>query len=98
MARPKKSKVPLTFSQKVQKDMPEFTGSCDGLSVQQLETRIATYQKELQDSEEFRAKDEALAAAKAEAKEFAAPYNEVSKAVGIKTRYLIELIREKGGT
>jgi hypothetical protein len=97
MAKGRRSKVPLTFAQKVQKDMPEFVDSVNGLSVQQLETRIATYQKELQDSEEFRGKDEALSRAKAEAKELAAPYNDVAKSVGVKTRYLIELIREKGG-
>ena len=97
MAKQRKSKTPLTFTEKVQREFPEFTDSCQGLSVQQLENRIATYQKELQESEDFRAKDEGLARAKAEAKELAAPYNEVAKAVGTKTRYLIELIREKGG-
>lgn len=98
LRRSKGPKVPLTFQGKMQKDMPEFCDSCQGLSVQQLEQRIATYQKELQDSETHKEGNDLLRKAIAEAKELGAGYREVKKDTGRKTRYLIELIREKGGT
>lgn len=95
MGRPKKE--PLTFEGKVQKEFPEFTNEVAGLDVQSLKNRIATYARELSESEEAQENDEALLAAKAEAKELGAPYRDVKKAVATKTRYLLSLIKEKGG-
>lgn len=98
MGRPKGApKAPVTFQGKMQKDMPAFTDSCNGLTVQQLDQKIVTLQKELQDSEEHKGKNEDLAKAKAHAKELGATYSEVRRDVKLKTRYLVELIREKGG-
>jgi hypothetical protein len=95
MGRPKKE--PLTFAGKVQKEMPEFANEVAGLDVQALKNRIANYARELSKSEECQENDEALAAARAEVKELGAPYREVKKAVATKTRYLLNLIEEKGG-
>ena len=95
MARPKKE--PLTLAGKVQKEMPEFASEVLKLDTQGLKNRIATYAEELEKSEECMESDDELKSAKLEAKELAAPYGDVRKAVRLKTRYLLSLIKEKGG-
>lgn len=95
MARPKKE--PLTFEGKVQKEFPEFTSEVAGLDVQALKNRIATYARELSESEDCKDNDEELKNTQSELKELNAPYREVKKAVATKTRYLLSMIKEKGG-
>lgn len=95
MAKPRKET--LTFEGKVQKEFPEFTDEVARLDVQALKNRIATYARELSESEEAKENDEALKNAQSEVKEMNAPYREVKGAVAKKTRYLLSLIREKGG-
>lgn len=95
MARPRKE--PLTFEAKVQRDMPEFALEVARLGVQDLKNRIAGYAKALSESEQCMENDETLRSAKENAKELGAPYRDVKKAVAIKTRYILDLIEEKGG-
>lgn len=95
MARPRKE--PMTFESKVQKEMPEFALEVARLDVQDLKNRIAGYAKELSESEQHMENNDALKAAKEEAKELGAPYRDVRKAVATKTRYILDLIEEKGG-
>lgn len=97
MSKGKGKKIPLTFEQKMREEDPEFCDSVDGLSIQQLEARIANYQKDLQDSEEHKANNEALRDAKTEVEMIAGPYRDVKKAIQKKTRYIISTIRSKGG-
>lgn len=75
----------------------EFMEEVMGLTVAQLEARITTYQKELDESEEHKKNNEALKEAKGEVAVIEGPYKDVKKAVQVKTKYLIELIKEKGG-
>ena len=75
----------------------EFKEEVDRLSIQQLEARISRMQKDLDDSEEHKKNNEALNKVKNEKAELEGPYNDVKKAVKIKTKYIIELIKEKGG-
>ena len=98
MAKAKIRKTPLTFEQKMEKEDPEFTDSVQSLTTQQLEARIANYQKELQDSEEHKANNTALRDAKRELDTIAGPYRDVRKSIQKKTRYIISMIRAKGGT
>jgi transketolase len=86
-----------TLLEKLDAAYPEFANEVNGLAVQDLKNRIAAYQKELQESEEHRESNEPLAEAKAEVKELSGGYNDVRKAVKLKTKYLISLIKEKGG-
>lgn len=95
MGRPRKEA--LTFEGKVQKEMPEFANEVAALDVQALKNRIATYARELSESEECKENDEELKNTQAAVKELNAPYREVKKAVATKTRYLLSLIKEKGG-
>ena len=95
MAPPKKEK--LSPEDKFRKEFPEFVAEVDRLDVQALKNRIAGFAKGLSESEDARANDEALANAKAEVKELAAPYNDLKKDVAKKTKYLLQQIEAKGG-
>lgn len=75
----------------------EFKEEVDRLSVAQLEARITNMQKALEDSEDHKEQNVALQQAKDEVKMISGPYNDVKKAVKVKTKYVIALIREKGG-
>lgn len=86
-----------SVKEQVQDKFKEFAAECEGLSVDGLKARIVSYQQQLQESEEAKAGDVELENARNTAAEYAAPYNDVKKAVKLKTSYLIELIAEKGG-
>lgn len=75
----------------------EFKEEVDTLSIATLEARITKMQKDLDESEEHRKNNEALIQVKNEKAELEGPYNDVKKAVQVKTKYIIELIKEKGG-
>jgi hypothetical protein len=95
MGRPRKE--PTSFADKVKSEMPEFFDSVQSLDVQTLKNRIAQHARDLSESEECKKNDEALKNAQTEAKEYAAPYREVKKAIAMKTKYLLSLIDDKGG-
>jgi hypothetical protein len=92
MAKSKKS-----VQEKVQAEFPEFVTDVAGLSVDQLNTKLATLAKGLEESEECKDNDEELEKTKLLAAELSAPYRDIKKAVGLKTKYVISLIKEKGG-
>lgn len=76
----------------------EFKETVDRMSVKDLEGRITQMQKDLADSEEHRENNKVLKDAKDKVSELSGPYNDVKKAIKVKTKYIIELIKEKGGT
>lgn len=86
-----------SIKEKVQKEYPEFVEAVDGLSVDALEKKISTYAKELEKSEQHKKDNEALKNAAYEKSLLEAPYRDVKKAIGLKVKYLIDLIGEKGG-
>jgi hypothetical protein len=75
----------------------EFKEEVDGLSVDDLEIRISNMQKGLDESREHKKNNEALKKVSAEKSELEGPYKDVENAVKVKTKYIIELIKEKGG-
>jgi hypothetical protein len=91
MARQKK-----TVAEKVQADFPEFSTEVANLTVEELNTRLSNMVKELEESESHKEDNEALEEAKALASELAAPYRDVKKAVHLKSRYIVGLLRDKG--
>lgn len=91
MARPKKEKK--TFEDKY----PEFHDEVVGLSVDQLNSRLAEQAKALDWSETKKEEDGELEEAQAKASELAAPYRDAKKEIKAKSKYLIRLINEKGG-
>ncbi len=75
----------------------EFIDEVVGLSVKALEDRIVNLQKGLDESRAHKEENIALRTAKEEVAELNGPYADVEKAVKVKTKYIIELIKEKGG-
>lgn len=75
----------------------QFRDEVWGLSVEKLEDRIANLQKALDESEEHKKENQALKDAKDEVSMLDGPYKDLKKAVQVKTKFLIELIKDKGG-
>jgi len=91
MAKQKKS-----LSDKVQENYPDFATEVAGMSVEQLNSRLAGIAKELGENERTKENDEELEKAKDLASELGATYREIRKAGQLKSRYIVGLLREKG--
>lgn len=91
MARSKKSVM-----KQIQENYPEFADEVNGLSAEQLNNKLASLAKGLEESENSKEIDEELQRTRALATELAAPYRDVKKAVNVKTKYVISLLRDKG--
>lgn len=81
---------------KCQKEYPDFVAGVESLTSDQLKARVVQLQQFLEESEAAKENDDALKQARAQLTEYGAPYRDVKKAVKIKTKYLIELLSEKG--
>lgn len=81
----------------VQKRYPDFVESIDGLSVGDLEQRLLTYAKERENVREAKEIDEQLQQVIEAKAELEGPYKDAQKAIDLKSRYIISLIKEKGG-
>lgn len=86
-----------TVQEKVQGEYPEFVESVMGLTVEALEKRLSDYAKHRDEVEESKKADEDLETAKAVVAEMAAPYNDALKAINLKSKYIVALVKEKGG-
>lgn len=93
----RKPRKPKTLLEKVDVEYPGFAEEVLGLNVQQLDKRIADMQKELEKSEQHKAENQDLRDTSASLEQLRGPYKDVKKAVGLKTKFLVSLIREKGG-
>ncbi len=92
-----KSSKKLSVSEKVRQEHPEFVTEVVALSVEELNARLATHAKQVAEIEDSKEADEELAQAREVAKTLAAPYAEAKKTIQNKTRFIVELIKEKGG-
>lgn len=81
---------------KTQTDYPEFCSEVETLSADELKARIVQLQRALEDSENHKDNNEDLKSARSEVSELSAPYRDVKTAVKLKTKYIIELLQEKG--
>jgi len=81
---------------KIQKEYPDFCNEAMTLTAEQLRARIVSMQEQLEESEEHKANNESLKEARAVVSELAGPYNDVKKAVKAKTKYILELLKNKG--
>jgi hypothetical protein len=81
----------------VEKNYPEFATEVASDSVEQLNNRLASLAKELEKSERFKEEeDRELIKAKALKAELEGPYRDVKKAIQLKSKYVIALLRDKG--
>ena len=86
-----------SLAEKVQEQYPDFAEEVEkSLTPEQMDARISSLQKQLEESEDHKDSNEQLKDARALVAELAGPYNDVKKAVRLKTKYLIELLKEKG--
>lgn len=92
MARPKK-----TVKETVQKDYPEFASEVDSLQLADLEKKISTYAKESEKVAKAREDDTELNDICEQKAFLEGPYKDAKKAIRLKIRYLIELVKDKGG-
>lgn len=82
---------------KVQNDHPEFVDEVAGLSIEQLDSRLAQLAKDNQAVNESKETDLELTEALKHSSSLGAPYREAKAAIKNKSVYLISLIKEKGG-
>lgn len=91
MARTKKSVQVV-----VQEEFPEFASEVAVLDETNLNNRLAGLAKALEQSETAKEDDEALEDAKELATELGAPYKDAKKAIRVKSKYIIALLKERG--
>lgn len=85
-----------SVQEKVESDFPDFATEVASLTPLQIDDRILKMQKELEESELSKEDDGELNNAKALAKDLGQPYRDVKKAVSLKTRYLIAMLKDQG--
>lgn len=81
----------------MQEANPEFVTEVAGLSVEQLDSRLAETTKATEAVQDAKDADEELEQVSTHKSELEAPYRDAKKALRLKSRYLIALIKEKGG-
>lgn len=86
-----------TFAEKMQGSDPEFCDDVAGLNVAQLEARLSLYAKQAQVNDEAKAADPDLTKAKADVRDFGSTYRETASLLKKKNKYIVQLIRDKGG-
>lgn len=79
---------------KMEKEMPEFCSEVTSLSEDDLRKRLASLAEEGDNVDEAKENDTDLADSVEEAKSKAAPYRDAKKAIKLKTRYIVSLIKE----
>jgi len=99
MAKGKRPAGPKTLQEKVDDKYEGYSAEVMGLSVPQLDQRIAGLQKTLEEAVQFQEdkNGEALASLSAQLKDLRSDLGDVRKAVALKTKYLVSLVKEKGG-
>jgi len=81
----------------VQKSLPHFVEEVSGLSVDDLNARLCQLAKDNTEVSESQEADEGLFEAQALSRELGAPYREAKRDIKLKSTFIVELIREKGG-
>lgn len=84
------------FRGKVQKDYPEFADEIHSLSSDELNGRLARMAKDLEIVEDEKEADEKLNETRAALAELAGPYRDSKKAIKLKSKYIIALLKERG--
>jgi hypothetical protein len=80
----------------IAKENPEFVEEVSKLSLEEIDARLAQLAKDSEAMQEQKDANEALSLAREVAKELNAPYVDAKKAIRLKSRYLISLLKDKG--
>jgi hypothetical protein len=92
--RPKKA--PLSFTEKVQKEMPEFAAEVAALSSDAIDSRLAELSRNHEEVQEAKRGDEELQEAKNLSRALGEPYGDAIKVIRTKAKYLVELQKGLG--
>lgn len=85
-----------SIAEKIQEEYPEFAEEVIGLSSEQLDSRLATLAKNLDETETAKENDRQLEDAQGLVSELSGPYKDARKALKLKSKYVIHLLKEKG--
>lgn len=86
-----------TFREIVEEQHSDWAGSVQGLKLEELDQRLLALAKYQEELNEFKDQDVQLEQAQDLVKELSAPHKENMKANKLKQKYVIMLIKEKGG-
>jgi hypothetical protein len=81
----------------VEKKYPEFVNEVAGMPLAELEKRLSTYAKQVERVNTDLEDNQKIASARELLSELLGPYRDTKKALRLKTKYVIELIKERGG-
>lgn len=90
------SKAKKSVQDKVKEEYPEFADSVQLLSLADLNGRLAQLAKDGESVQDSKEADDSLQQAIQTSSELGAPYQEAKKAIRLKTKYIIELTKERG--
>ena len=91
MSRSKRS-----LEEEVKERMPEFVDEVVSLSVDDLNARLSRLAKDNEANEEAKEEDDELTEARELVTELSAPYREAKKFIRLRSKYIIQLLKEKG--
>lgn len=91
MARPKKN-----LEKSIKEEMPEFFDSCQSLSQEEIDSRLAQLVKDRNAVDESEGDDVELDEAKKLKSELGAPYRDAKAAIKLKSDYLCLLLSQRG--
>jgi len=89
-------KVQKSITEVIESEYKEFAAEVRNLSPVDLKNRIAGLQQALEESEAHKEQNEALNEARNQVSLLSGPYRDVKKAVKLKTKYLLELLANRG--
>lgn len=81
----------------VEKEYPDFVDAVSGMALQELEARLGTLNKHRVTTQNAKDADEKLEEIKQIKSELEGPYNDTIKAVDLQSKYVVMLIKDKGG-
>lgn len=91
MARPTKD-----LETRVSENYPDFYKEVQTLPTDDLNSRLTGLAKGREETLEAKDNDEALEEAKESVSQLSGPYRDTLKAVSLKTRYLMKLLKDRG--
>jgi hypothetical protein len=88
----------MSTRDQIEKLYEGFAAEVETLTAEELKARIVRMQETLGESEAHKEANDSLKEARQAVSELAGPYNDVKKAVKLKTKYILELLKEKGAS
>lgn len=85
-----------SVTEQVQENYPEFADEVNTLSTEQMNDRLATFAKHREEVQDTKDADEGLQEAREKAKELAAPYIDAQKAIRLKSKFIIGILKDRG--